>query len=91
MLDETMMYSSAVFADPGIDLADAQRAKLDRLCTKLGLGPDDHVVEIGTGWGGFACPRRGHLRLPGHHHHHLRRPVRATPPSGWSTRAWPTG
>jgi cyclopropane-fatty-acyl-phospholipid synthase len=55
MLDETMMYSSALFAEPGIDLATAQRAKLDRLCTKLGLGPEDHVVEIGTGWGGFAC------------------------------------
>ena len=55
MLDETMMYSSALFAEPGVDLATAQRAKLDRLCTKLGLGPEDHVVEIGTGWGGFAC------------------------------------
>jgi cyclopropane-fatty-acyl-phospholipid synthase len=55
MLDETMMYSSAMFAEPGVDLASAQRAKLDRLCTKHGLGPDDHVVEIGTGWGGFAC------------------------------------
>ncbi len=55
MLDETMMYSSAVFTDPMVSLADAQRAKLDRLSRKLGLGPDDHVVEIGTGWGGFAC------------------------------------
>ncbi len=55
MLDETMMYSSAIFVDPDMGLADAQRTKLDRLCTKLGLGPDDHVVEIGTGWGGFAC------------------------------------
>ncbi len=55
MLDETMMYSSAIFATPETDLADAQRAKLDRLCTKLGLGPEHHVVEIGTGWGGFAC------------------------------------
>ncbi len=54
MLDETMMYSSAIFASPGMGLADAQRAKLDRICTKLGLGPEDHVVEIGTGWGGFA-------------------------------------
>ncbi len=54
MLDETMMYSSAVFEHPGMSLADAQRAKLNRLCTKLGLGPSDHVVEIGTGWGGFA-------------------------------------
>ncbi len=55
MLDETMMYSSAVFTHPDVDLATAQRAKLDRLCAKLDLGPDDHVVEIGTGWGGFAC------------------------------------
>jgi cyclopropane-fatty-acyl-phospholipid synthase len=54
MLDETMMYSCAVFESPGMTLAEAQRAKLDRLCAKLGLGPDDHVVEIGTGWGGFA-------------------------------------
>jgi cyclopropane-fatty-acyl-phospholipid synthase len=54
MLDDTMMYSSAVFDRPGMSLADAQRAKLDRLCTKLGLAPSDHVVEIGTGWGGFA-------------------------------------
>ena len=55
MLDDTMMYSSAMFTTPDMDLGDAQRVKLDRLCTKLGLGPDDHVVEIGTGWGGFAC------------------------------------
>ena len=48
MLDETMMYSSAMFADPDMSLADAQRAKLDRLCTKLGLVPSDHVIEIGT-------------------------------------------
>jgi len=55
MLDETMMYSSAMFAEEDMDLGRAQRVKLDRLCTKLDLGPDDHVVEIGTGWGGFAC------------------------------------
>jgi cyclopropane-fatty-acyl-phospholipid synthase len=54
MLDDTMMYSSAVFERPGMSLAEGQRAKLDRLCTKLGLAPSDHVVEIGTGWGGFA-------------------------------------
>ena len=54
MLDETMMYSSAIFTRPGMDLAEAQRTKLDRLCVKLGLGPEDHVLEIGAGWGGFA-------------------------------------
>ncbi len=54
MLDETMMYSSAIFDDPEMSLGDAQRSKLDRLCIKLGLTAADHVVEIGTGWGGFA-------------------------------------
>jgi cyclopropane-fatty-acyl-phospholipid synthase len=54
MLDETMMYSCAIFEDPSSSLHDAQLAKLDRICHKLSLGPDDHVLEIGTGWGGFA-------------------------------------
>lgn len=53
-LDETLMYSSAVFDRPGMTLADASRAKLDRICEKLQLKPSDHVIEIGTGWGGFA-------------------------------------
>jgi cyclopropane-fatty-acyl-phospholipid synthase len=54
MLDETMMYSCACFERPGMTLAEAQRAKLDRICRKLALGPADHLLEIGTGWGGFA-------------------------------------
>jgi cyclopropane-fatty-acyl-phospholipid synthase len=54
MLDPTMMYSCAVFDRPGITLEEASRAKLERVCERLDLGPDDHVVEIGTGWGGFA-------------------------------------
>lgn len=53
-LDETMMYSSAVFEEPSMSLAQASTAKLDRICRKLQLSPSDHVVEIGTGWGGFA-------------------------------------
>ena len=53
-LDESMMYSSAIFPDPSVSLADAQRHRLDIVCERLGLGPRDHVVEIGTGWGGFA-------------------------------------
>jgi len=60
MLDETMLYSAAVFERPGMSLADAQRAKLDRLCTKLQLGPDDHLVEIGSGWGGLAVHAATH-------------------------------
>ena len=54
MLDETMTYSCAVFERSDMSLAEAQRAKYDRLCRRLELGPDDHVLEIGCGWGGFA-------------------------------------
>jgi cyclopropane-fatty-acyl-phospholipid synthase len=53
-LDESMMYSSAMFASPDQSLADAQRNRLDVVCRKLDLKPGDHVIEIGTGWGGFA-------------------------------------
>ncbi len=53
-LDESMMYSSAIFEHDSDCLADAQRHRLDVICNKLDLGPNDHVVEIGTGWGGFA-------------------------------------
>jgi cyclopropane-fatty-acyl-phospholipid synthase len=54
MLDPTMMYSCGIFESAESSLHDAQIAKLDRICQKLDLGPDDHVLEIGTGWGGFA-------------------------------------
>jgi cyclopropane-fatty-acyl-phospholipid synthase len=54
MLDPTMMYSSALFERPGMSLEEASLAKLERVCERLQLGPDDHVVEIGSGWGGFA-------------------------------------
>jgi cyclopropane-fatty-acyl-phospholipid synthase len=53
-LDETMMYSSAVFERDDMSLREASEAKLERICRKLELGPEDHVLEIGTGWGGFA-------------------------------------
>jgi cyclopropane-fatty-acyl-phospholipid synthase len=54
MLGETMMYSCAYFPRRDMTLAQASRAKLELVCRKLGLGPGDHVLEIGTGWGGFA-------------------------------------
>jgi hypothetical protein len=54
MLDETMTYSCAIFESPEASLHQAQIAKLDRICRKLELTPQDHVLEIGTGWGGFA-------------------------------------
>lgn len=53
-LDETMTYSSALFLSEDQSLADAQRAKYARIVEALDLGPDDHVLEIGCGWGGFA-------------------------------------
>lgn len=53
-LDPTLLYSSAVFADPSQSLSDAQIAKCDALCRQLDLHFDDHLLEIGTGWGGFA-------------------------------------
>ena len=49
-----MTYSCAVFETPGDSLQDAQLAKIDRLCAKLELGPGDHLVEIGSGWGALA-------------------------------------
>jgi cyclopropane-fatty-acyl-phospholipid synthase len=61
MLDETMAYSCALFADTTVTLAQASTAKLDRICTKLDLGPDDHVVEIGSGWGSFAVHAAAHF------------------------------
>ena len=54
MLDDTMMYSCAYFPEEGVSLGAASRAKLELVCEKLELGPEDHVLEIGTGWGGFA-------------------------------------
>ena len=54
MLDDTMMYSCAIFEHPGMTLAEASTAKLERVCQELQIGPGDHVLEIGTGWGGFA-------------------------------------
>ncbi|MCF4165047.1 cyclopropane-fatty-acyl-phospholipid synthase family protein [Zavarzinia compransoris] len=53
-LDETMTYSGAVFPSGVEDLAIAQTIKYDRLAAKLDLRPDDHLLEIGCGWGGFA-------------------------------------
>ena len=53
-LDEQLLYSSALFTAPEQDLASAQQAKMARLCEQLALTPDDHLLEIGTGWGAMA-------------------------------------
>ncbi|HCP55190.1 MAG: SAM-dependent methyltransferase [Pseudomonadaceae bacterium] len=53
-LDPTMMYSAAQFLTPQDTLEQAQLNKLERICQKLELKPDDHLLEIGTGWGSMA-------------------------------------
>lgn len=53
-LDQTMTYSSGIFANEDTSLHDASVLKLDMICQKLGLKPEHHVVEIGSGWGSFA-------------------------------------
>ena len=53
-LDESLMYSSAIFFDPTMSLHDAQMGRLKHVCEKLELKPSDHLLEIGTGWGAFA-------------------------------------
>jgi cyclopropane-fatty-acyl-phospholipid synthase len=60
-LDETMTYSSAVFSTDDQTLADAQRAKYRVMAANAGLAAGDHVLEIGTGWGGFALFAAGEL------------------------------
>jgi cyclopropane-fatty-acyl-phospholipid synthase len=58
-LDETMTYSCAVFEREDEPLEEAQRRKLRMVCEKLGVGPEDHVLEIGCGWGSFALTAAG--------------------------------
>ena len=59
-LDETMMYSSAIFAHADMTLEEAQHARLTRICEKLDLQPTDHLLEIGTGWGSMAIHAARH-------------------------------
>ena len=60
-LDETMTYSAAVFESPDQPLADAQRTKYRRIAEGAGLHKGMHVLEIGTGWGGFALYAAGEI------------------------------
>ncbi len=53
-LDPTMAYSCGLFRNSEVSLEEAQRAKFERLCRLLRLTPHDHLLEIGTGWGGLA-------------------------------------
>lgn len=53
-LDQSMMYSAAIYPDVNTSLAEAQQHKLKSICDKLQLTANDHLLEIGTGWGGLA-------------------------------------
>lgn len=53
-LDPTMTYSSGIFASPAATMEQASYFKFNRLCHHLALSPSDHLLEIGTGWGGLA-------------------------------------
>jgi len=59
-LSPDLMYSSALFADESTSLDAASQRKLDRICEQLQLQPGDRVIEIGTGWGGFALHAARH-------------------------------
>jgi cyclopropane-fatty-acyl-phospholipid synthase len=58
-LDPTLTYSAGIFEREDATLEEASRAKYERLCRKLALREGDHVLEIGTGWGGFALHAAG--------------------------------
>lgn len=58
-LDETMAYSCGIFPTADASLYDASVEKFDRVCRRLKLNPHDEVLEIGTGWGGFALHAAG--------------------------------
>ena len=59
-LDSRMMYSSAIYSTPDEDLESASLRKIERICQKLDLQPEDHLLEIGSGWGGFAVHAAKH-------------------------------
>lgn len=59
-LDSSLAYSCALYEMPHDSLELAQRRKYDRICRKLLLAPSDHLLEIGTGWGGLALHAARH-------------------------------
>ena len=70
-LDDTWAYSCGIFASPNATLREASIEKFDRVCRKLDLRPTDHLLEIGTGWGGLAIHAANPLRMPSDDDHHL--------------------
>jgi cyclopropane-fatty-acyl-phospholipid synthase len=65
-LDPQMVYSCGYFTDWGNDIASAQRDKLDMICRKLRLQPDDTFLDIGCGWGALVCHAAQHYGVRAH-------------------------
>jgi cyclopropane-fatty-acyl-phospholipid synthase len=65
-LDPEMVYSCAYFPDWEAELEEAQRAKLDMICRKLRLKPDEAFLDIGCGWGGLVCHAAAHYGVKAH-------------------------
>ena len=74
-LDSSMMYSSAVFKEPCMSLEQASDYKKELICQKLQLQPMDHLVEIGSGWGGFAIYAAQHYGCKAVSYTHLTLPT----------------
>lgn len=61
ILDPAMAYSCGYHDTPGTSLEDAQRAKLDLVCRKLGLGPESRMLDVGCGWGSLSLHAAEHF------------------------------
>ena len=88
MLDPTMSYSCALFERHGMTLEQAQVAKLERDLREARAGPEDRVLEIGSGWGAFALHAASDPRLPRHHDDDLARAARPRASRGSGAPGW---